>query len=106
MATEDFTLGLRDANALVMGGTGGIGFHVVAALAVGGAHVIVTGRNEDRRGRRGNGRAREGWGCRQPSPETRRASQASRQANGFVENRWDEETQPDSGHCSGAVTCS
>ena len=77
MATEDFTLGLRDANALVMGGTGGIGFHVVAALAVGGAHVIVTGRNEAREADAATA-AREGWGCRQPSPETRRASQTSR----------------------------
>ena len=38
---------LRDRNALVTGGSGGIGAHVARALARAGANVVVSGRRED-----------------------------------------------------------
>jgi short-subunit dehydrogenase len=38
---------LRGANALVTGGSGGIGAHIARALARAGANVVVSGRRED-----------------------------------------------------------
>lgn len=39
---------MERTTALVTGGTGGIGFHIAAGLASGGARVLVSGRDADR----------------------------------------------------------
>src|SRR6266508_1121634 len=47
MVTDNARQHMRGRTVLITGGTNGIGFHTARTLAGIGAHVLVTGRDED-----------------------------------------------------------